>query len=48
MGKRYCEGCDDNETLVVCLDGEIYGPCGDENCNGGCVSLGYCSCVCHD
>lgn len=30
-----------------CHDGEVYGPCGAESCYGQCVSLRYCTCVCH-
>jgi hypothetical protein len=30
-----------------CLDGEVYGPCGHENCYGICDWQGQCRCCCH-
>ena len=30
-----------------CLDGYVYGECGDENCYGVCENHGYCTCPCH-
>jgi len=37
----------DRPEMERCLDGEVYGPCGHENCYGICEWLGRCQCRCH-
>lgn len=39
--------CAQDKELWICLDGEIYGPCENENCGGMCESAGKCDCECH-
>lgn len=31
----------------MCINGIVYGPCGDEHCGGVCVIDGDCDCDCH-
>jgi hypothetical protein len=35
--------CPRNEDWQ-CIGGLVYGPCGDENCYGVCISEGLCRC----
>lgn len=32
---------------VACVDGRVYGPCGDARCTGVCEEQGPCECACH-
>lgn len=31
----------------LCINGDHYGPCGREDCNGGCTYIEPCACPCH-
>lgn len=35
--------CYDGEDWM-CIDGTLYGPCGDDNCGGVCTHYGQCQC----
>jgi hypothetical protein len=35
------------EYETGCLNGHLYGHCGDEYCGGLCEYVGDCPCVCH-
>lgn len=34
--------------VTCCIDGEQYGYCESDSCDGMCVALGPCPCKCHD
>jgi hypothetical protein len=33
--------------MEECIDGFVYGLCESEHCDGVCVIVGRCNCVCH-
>jgi hypothetical protein len=37
-----------NGEDTACHDGELYGPCTSEYCNGQCEAIGSCTCDCHE
>lgn len=39
--------CGLNEDDQMCIEGRVYGPCGDVNCGGVCVYEDDCPCSCH-
>lgn len=51
MGNPGCEDCDPeyrNDTMYMCINGEMYGPCESEYCQGWCEASWYrCECTCH-
>jgi hypothetical protein len=44
MAAHDCSGSD----YIVCMDGDLYGPCEHEDCNGDCTNTGQCHCDCHN
>lgn len=43
--EHVCEGTDGD--YEVCIDGQVYGYCDDEDCSGACDHKGRCNCSCH-
>ncbi len=41
--KECCAG-----ESVPCIDGELFGWCGYEECGGACEYWGECDCNCHE
>ena len=39
--------CELDGWTYQCIDGEVYGPCGDDYCGGSCEPEGPCSHACH-
>jgi len=40
---EYCEKC-----ITSCINGDAYGYCDSDYCDGFCVHLGACECECHE
>lgn len=48
----YCNSCldvmdDRYNDDEGCVNGSVYGPCGDDNCGGCCEYCWPCDCTCH-